>query len=146
MVLRTEHGLPLGEDAADLADWLGRLEGPHPVTGTVVLACSRHGEDRPTWCYVDADAAAGVARRRCLACATPVWLLDSEARWTFPTGWSCSGCRGTIAEVAAGVSAPDGEQAQWVVVAARCVHCGRIAGLTDIVVDGRSLTQVLAAL
>ena len=146
MVLRTSQSAAIAEDAADLADWLGRLDAPHPVTWTVVLGCAEHGEDRPTWCYVDADPSAGVARRRCLACASPAWLLDSEERWTFPQCWSCRGCRGTIAEVAAGVSAADGEQATWVVVAARCVHCGQVQGLTDVLVDRVPLSQVLAAL
>ena len=128
MVRRTVAGARTGEDVEDLRSWLRELDGGPPVTEVVALACAAHGEDRPTWAYVEADASAGVARRRCLSCATAVSLLDSAARWTSPMMWCCPGCANSIAEVAAGLSAPDGEHVDWVVVGARCVECGRLAG------------------
>jgi hypothetical protein len=48
--------------------------------------------------------------------------------------------------VAVGLSLPDGEHVDWVVVGARCVECGRLAGLTDVVVDHEPLAQVLSGL
>jgi len=146
MALRTHAGVVTGEDVEDLRVFLSRLEGAPQVHETVVLACANHEDDRPTWTYVEADAFNGVARRRCLQCAGTVHLLDSESRWTHPQMWSCSGCHQSIAEVAAGLSAPDGEHVEWVAVGARCVECGRLDGLTDFVVPGRPLAEVLDAL
>jgi hypothetical protein len=146
MVLKKVAGARTGEDAEDLRSWLSSLEGSPAVHETVVLACEKHGDQRPTWAYVEAKADDGIARRRCIACATTVHLLDSEARWTYPQMWSCRGCGNSIVEVAAGLSVPDGEHVDWVVVGARCVECGRLAGLTDMVVDSRPLAQVLAEL
>ncbi|MCA1713408.1 MAG: hypothetical protein LC789_17920 [Actinobacteria bacterium] len=135
-----------GEDVEDLRAWLSRLEGCPAVTEQVVLGCDRHGDERPTWMYVEPDASAGVARRRCLACAAVVPLLDSEARWTSPPMWACAGCGQSIVELAAGLSVPDGEHVEWVALAGRCVECGRLAGLTDVVVDRLPLSQVLPTL
>lgn len=146
MVHRKVAGAVAGEDVEDLRTWLSQLAGSPPVHETVVLACAEHGDERPTWAYVEASAAEGVVRRRCLACATVVHLLDSERRWTHPPMWACRGCGHSIVEVAAGLSVPDGEHVDWVVVGARCVECGRLAGLTDLVVAGRPLPDVLAAL
>jgi hypothetical protein len=146
MVLRQVGSAASGEDVEDLRSWLAALEGGPVVTEQVVLACERHGEDRPTWTYVEADATAGAARRRCLSCADVRYLLDSDERWTHPPMWACQGCGHSILEVAAGLSVPDGEHIEWVALAGRCVECGRIAGLTDAVVDRQPLAQVLAAL
>jgi hypothetical protein len=152
MVLRTVAGVVMSEDAEDLRTFLGALrpsaggETAPKVDETVVLACGRHEDDRPTWGYVEADARAGVARRRCLQCAQNVHVLDSEQRWTHPPMWSCPSCQQSIAEVAAGLSVADGEHVTWVVLAARCVECGRVAGLTDMVLPGTPLTEVLEAL
>jgi hypothetical protein len=146
MVLKKVAGARTGEDAEDLRSWLSSLEGAPEVHETVVLACEQHGDERPTWAYVEAKAGDGIARRRCIACATTVHLLDSESRWTHPQMWSCRGCGNSIVEVAAGLSLPDGEHVDWVVVGARCVECGRLAGLTDMVVESRPLAQVLAEL
>ena len=146
MVLKTVAGARTGEDVEDLRVWLTQLDGSPEVHETVVLACAAHGDERPVWAYVEGDAVHGVARRRCLACAKAVSLLDSEARWTHPPMWSCAGCKQSIVEVAAGLSLPDGEHVDWVVVGVRCVECGRLAGLTDMVVDHQALPQVLAAL
>lgn len=144
MVLRA-HGRK-AEDADDLRTWLGELRGCPVVTDTVVLGCGHHGDERPTWHYVEADASAGVARRRCLACGFAVSVLDSDTRWTFPPMWSCGSCGHSIAEMAAGLSAPDGQHVEWVVLGARCVECGDVEGLTDLVVDHRPLTEVLVGL
>lgn len=146
MVLRAIAGVLTGEDAEDLRAFLAGLNGAPEVHETVVLACGNHDEQRPTWTYVAADATHGVARRRCLQCARSVDLLDSEQRWTHPQTWSCGSCHQSIAEVAVGLSVPDGEHVEWVVVGARCVECGRVDGLTDLVVPGTPLTEVLDAL
>lgn len=146
MVQRKVAGARTGEDAEDLRTWLTELEGSSEVHETVVLACAQHGDERPTWAYVEGRAAEGVARRRCLACATTVHLLDSEQRWSHPPMWACRGCGQSIVEVAAGLSLPDGENVEWVVVGVRCVECGRLAGLTDMVVDSQPVSQVLAKL
>ena len=146
MALKTEAGAPVGEDVEDLRDWLRRLDGAPDVHEVVTLHCSGHGDEAPTWSYVEADAAAGLARRRCLACAQTAHLLDSEPHWSHPPMWACPGCRQSIAELAVGLNLPDGEHVEWVVLAARCVDCGRLAGLTDVVVDRQPLAEVLAQL
>ena len=143
MVLRAGRK---AEDADDLRSWLTELSGGPRVTDTVVLACGRHGDERPTWHYVEADAASGVARRRCLACGFAVSMLDSAARWTFPPMWSCSSCGHSIAEVAAGLSVPDGAHVGWVVVGARCVECREVEGLTDFVLPEVPLGEVVSGL
>lgn len=146
MVLRTVAGARTGEDATDLLSWLHELPGAPQLHEVAVLGCAEHGDEQPTWAYVEADATTGVARRRCLACGHSVAMLDSEARWTHPPMFACQGCGHSITELAAGLHLPDGEHVRWVVVAARCVECGRLAGLTDLVVDGIRATDVLAAL
>lgn len=146
MVLRKAAGARTGEDADDLRAWLTELDGAPDVHETVVLACGQHGDERPAWFYVEGDPAAGVARRRCLACAGTVHVLDSEDRWTNPPVWACQRCGQSMAEMAVGLSVPDGEHVQWAVVGVRCVECGRLAGLTDLVVEGRPLGEVLADL
>ena len=146
MVLRTQGDIRTGEDTADLRTFLAELTGGPQIHETVVLGCDQHGDDRPTWAYVEADARAGVARRRCLQCAQGVGMLDSDARWTHPPMWSCGSCSQSIAEVAAGLCVPDGEGVTWVALAARCVGCGRLDGLTDVVLTGQPVAEVLEAL
>lgn len=146
MVLKKVAGARVGEDVEDLRSWLASLDDAPKVHETVVLACAQHGDERPTWAYVEGGAAQGIARRRCIACATPVHLLDSESRWTHPPMLACRGCGTSIVEVVAGLSVPDGEHVEWVVVGVRCVECGRLAGLTDMLVDSVPLPQVLAQL
>jgi hypothetical protein len=146
MVLRVVAGVRTGEDTEDLRAFLMGLEGCPKVHETVVLACGNHGDERPTWTYVEADAEAGVARRRCLQCARSVALLDSEQRWTHPLMWCCNTCGQSIAEVAVGLSVPDGDNVEWLVVGARCVECGRVDGLTDLVVDSRPVGEVVSEL
>ena len=146
MVLRVVAGVRRGEDTHDLREYLARLPGGPRVDETVVLGCDGHGDDRPTWVYVEADATAGVARRRCLQCARSVGLLDSDARWTHPPMWACGSCSHSIAELAAGLSVDEQDRVSWVVLAARCVECGRIDGLTDLVLQDVSVSEVLAGL
>ena len=148
MALRTVSGGRTGEDVEDLRAWLRTsLDGAPEVHEVVTLHCTAHGDDEaPTWAYVEADAAAGLARRRCLPCGTAVHLLDGEQFWTHPPMWSCGGCRQSIAELAVGLNLPDGEHVEWVVLGARCVDCGRIEGLTDVIVERRPLNEVLAGL
>ena len=102
--MRTSAGARTAESVDDVAGWLRSLDTPLPVTETVVLSCAGHGETRPTWTYVEADPRAGVARRRCLSCATSVSLLDSQDRWTWPAMWCCQGCGQSIAELVAGLA------------------------------------------
>ena len=146
MTLRTVAGARRGEDADDLRQWLGQLDGAPEVHEVVLLGCGEHEDERPTWAYVEADVRTGIARRRCLACAASVFLLDSGARWTHPPMVACLGCGTSIVEVAAGLHLPDGEHVEWVVVGARCVECGRLSGLTDLVVDRTPVAEVLAGL
>ena len=146
MTLRTVAGVRTGEDVEDLRSWLRSLEGAPEVHEVVTLHCAAHGEDAPTWAYVEADAGAGLARRRCLPCGTVVHLLDSEAHWSHPPMWACGGCGQSIAELAAALNLPDGTHVEWVALGARCVNCGRLAGLTDVIVDRRPLNEVLAEL
>ena len=146
MVLRSVGGIQTGEDIEDLRSFLMKLEGSPKVHETVVLACDNHGDERPSWTYVEADPAEGVARRRCLQCAKSVSLLDSAERWTHPMMWCCGSCNQSIAEVAAGLSLPDGQAVEWLVLGARCVECGRIDGLTDMVLPGTPVAEVIGKL
>lgn len=147
MVVRSVAGHCRGDDVEDLRVWLRQLgAAAPPVSETVVLTCQAHGDDAPTWAYVEADPTEGVARRRCLACALAVSMLDSAQRWTHPPMWACARCGHSIAELAAGLSLPDGTNVEWVVLAARCVECGSLQGLADMLVDRLPLPSVLAAL
>ena len=143
MALRTVAGALTAEDEADLRSWLMGLAGGPVIHQTVLLHCDNHDDDSATWAYAEADATTGIARRRCLACATSRYLLDSEDRWTHPPMWACQGCGQSLVELAAGLSLPDGEHVRWLAVGARCVHCGRLAGLTDALLPDTPLTEVL---
>jgi ribosomal protein S14 len=139
-------GARTGEDVEDLRGWLTALPGAPEVHETVVLHCDDHEDTSATWAYVEADAKSGIARRRCLACGSARSLLDSAQRWTHPPMWACQGCGQSIAELAVGLSLPDGEHVRWLALAARCVHCGRLAGLTDALVPDQPLPEVLGRL
>lgn len=132
----------IGDDADDLLQWLRSLEGCPTVTHTVLADCDRHGDDPATWCYVEADAGTGVARRRCVACGATSALLDSAERWTFPPMYSCRSCAQSLVEVGAGLATSPDDRTTWVALAARCVACGRIEGLTDAVVGDLSVDEV----
>lgn len=146
MVLRTVAGIQTGEDVEDLRSFLHHLPGSPEVTETVVLGCDHHEDERPTWAFVESDAQNGVARRRCLQCAVTTYVLDSEARWTHPPMWSCGSCTQSIAEVAVGLAVAEGDLVTWAVLGVRCVECGRVDGLTDMVLPGTPLSEVLGAL
>ncbi|MDQ1696626.1 MAG: hypothetical protein QOJ03_1979, partial [Frankiaceae bacterium] len=131
----------------DLKAWLRGLEGCPSIDRTVVATCRRpvHGDEPATWFYVEADAQAGVGRMRCLACGDVRPLLDSAERWTFPPAWSCFNCSQSIAEVAFGVHENLG-RASWLVMSVRCVECGHLAGLTDLVVPDLDADALAASL
>lgn len=130
-----------------LLQWLRDLDGCPPITRAVSARCGNdvHRDDPATWFYVEADAEAGVARLRCLACAAVKPILDSEEHWTFPPVWSCRDCRQSIAEVGFGVHA-DEDVATWMVVGVRCVQCGRVDGLTDLVLANLPLDAFVDSL
>ena len=48
-----------------------------------------------------------------------------------------------LVEVGVGLSADEQDVTNWVALAARCVSCGRIQGLTDLVVDGIPRQEVI---
>jgi len=137
VTLRTVAGRATAETVEDLDGWLKHLADCPPISRTVQAKCTRptHGDDPAAWFYVEADAAEGVARLRCLACGDAQALLDSAERWNYPPAWACPGCSQSLAEVVYGIHDEDGV-ATWMVVAARCVGCGQVAGLTDLVVPG----------
>jgi uncharacterized Zn finger protein len=60
--------------------------------------------------------------------------------------WACGSCGQSIAEVVVGLSVEDGEHVTWAVVGARCVECGQVVGLTDMVLPRTPLTEVLERL
>ena len=140
MTLRTVAGRRIGETAADLQAWLRQLDGCPSISQTVLATCpsEQHADEPATWFYVEADARESIARRRCLSCGRTCDVLDSAEHWTFPRMWSCSGCGQSIAEVAAGLHLEDSDDVTWVALAARCVECGAIEGLTDFNVDPTS--------
>ena len=111
-----------------------------------MLHCDAHDDASATWAYAEADASSSIARRRCSACGAARSLLDSDQRWTHPPMWACRGCGQSIAELAVGLSLPDGEHVRWLALAARCVQCGRLAGLTDALVPDQPLSEVLRRL
>jgi ribosomal protein S14 len=145
-VLRSAGGGTTGEDVEDLRSWLLALTGGPEVHETVVLHCDNHDDQSAVWAYAEADARSGIARRRCLACGSARSLLDSAERWTHPPMWACQGCGQSIAELAVGLSLSDGEHVRWLALAARCVHCGRLAGLTDALLADEPLTEILTRL
>ena len=137
MTIRTSAGQQITETPEDLAHWVMSLTGCPTITRTVLARCTRplHGDEAATWFYVEADAAEGLARLRCLACADVRPVLDSADRWSYPPAWACRNCSQSIAEVVFGVAEENG-LARWLVVAVRCVECGCVQGLTDMVVPG----------
>lgn len=147
MVLRTVAGRRAGETAEDLRTWLSQLPDCPPITQTVLTVCrnARHVDEPASWFYVEADARVAVARRRCLSCGDSNDVLDSGAHWNAPRMWGCPTCGQSIAEVAAGLHV-EGDKVTWVVLAARCVECGTIDGLTDFNVGPATVDDVLEKL
>lgn len=147
MVLQqTVAGRRRGEDSADLESWLTQLKDCPAISQTVVMSCpnAKHADEPGRWFYVEADARESVARRRCLSCGDTVHVLDSADHWNFVHMWSCPGCSASIAEIGVGLHADDGDEISWVVLAARCVECGTIDGLTDFSIDPMPAAEVLA--
>lgn len=147
MTMRTAHGQHTAETIEDLKSWMRDLAGCPSIDRVVSARCERpvHGDEPGTWFYVEADAAEGLARLRCLGCADMRPVLDSAERWNYPSMWSCSECSQSIAEVVFGVHA-DGDVATWLAVAARCVECGTVSGLADIVVPSVPIDAFMASL
>ncbi|MHB2022806.1 MAG: hypothetical protein ACYCO3_05695 [Mycobacteriales bacterium] len=148
MALQTVRGRIHAESADDLTKWLSSLAGCPPVSVTHRLSCDEpvHDEEHPDWFYVEADALGGVARRRCLACGGITPMLDSEQHWTHPPAWACRECGNCIVEVAVGLSVDDKEAASWLALAVRCVDCGLVEGVTDLLLPGLPASSVLATL
>lgn len=154
MTLQRLQDHKTGEDADDLKTWLHTLEGCPPIQVTALASCSNetHGDDRPTWFYVEADQNAGVARRRCLGCGNVHHVLDSAENW--PSGIhtaACATCAQSMFEVAAGIHMeaspePDPPVATWMALGVRCVTCGRVDGLTDMFVRNLPVADVIAAI
>jgi hypothetical protein len=144
--MRTVGTRHTAEDVEDLAIWVRALSGCPEITQTTFVRCTHdaHGDEPATWFYVEADAEAGVARLRCLSGGHTKDVHDSAEHWTFPGVWSCLGCHQSIAEVVYGIN-DEGGTAKWLVVAVRCVECGDVAGLTDIVLGEVALDGLLAA-
>jgi hypothetical protein len=147
VTLRTVGGQMSAEDVNDLVRWVTALQGCPSVDRTVVATCRRpaHGDDPATWFYVEADSRQGVARLRCLACGDVRSVLDSADRWTYPSAWSCSNCRQSIAEVVYGIHVEDGA-ATWLAITVRCVGCGHLDGVADLVVPAVGAEVFAAAL
>jgi hypothetical protein len=147
VVMRTIGSRHTAEDAEDLAVWTRGLSGCPEVTQTTFARCadSSHGEDDASWFYVEADPDAGVAKLRCLAGGHSSELLDSADHWTFPGVWACTSCGQSIAEVVYGIHDEAGT-ATWLAVTVRCVECGDVAGLTDMVLTDVAVDDLLAAL
>ncbi len=138
MTVHKVAGKKVGEDSTDLREWLEGLEGCPPITTTHLATCDNpvHGEDAPTWFYVEGDPREGVARRRCLACGGVKHVLDSEERWNHPPMLSCSTCGQSMFELGAGFNV-DGGGVTWLALGVRCVGCGTLDGVTDM--DGGGL-------
>ena len=147
MVIRAAGFRQKAENSEDVAAWLRDLADCPQVNHTVAAICSNaaHGDEPANWFYVEADAEEGIARLRCLAGGHVNELLDSAEHWTFPHVWSCGGCGQSIAEVVYGIHAED-DVAKWLVVAVRCVECGDLAGVTDIVTSDIALDELIAQL
>lgn len=155
MVLRTRTGAVTAEDSDDLRTWLRDLVGGLPVTHTVLAVCASPTHPDPaSWFFVEADPNAGVARRRCVGCGTIAATLDSEEAWSYPPTFACLNCGQSMVEVGVGVhaepSADDHQEAEpvvtWAVLAARCVNCGRVSGLTDLFVPELPLNEAASRL
>jgi hypothetical protein len=148
VTLRAVSGHVTAETSDDLSQWLRALPGVPEVNRTLVAKCPlpQHDDDPATWFYVEADAGEGVARLRCLACGHPHPLLDSADRWTYPAAWSCHNCAQSIAEVAYGMHVEGGDHVTWIAVGVRCVNCGDIQGVTDVMLPPQPLDVVLPQL
>lgn len=145
MALQRVAGHRTGEDSDDLQHWLESLDGCPAVHTTVLATCESpvHGDDAPTWFYVEGDAAGAIARRRCLGCGLVKHVLDSEAHWTHPPMRCCGTCGQSMFEMAAGLHVRSGE-VTWAVIGLRCVGCGCLDGLTDFNVPNLPVDEVIS--
>lgn len=147
MTVHKVAGHKVGENSEDLCRWLEGLEGCPPITVTALAYCENptHGDEPPTWFYVEADALEGLARRRCIACGGVKHVLDSEVRWNHPPMAECSSCSQTMFELAAGFHVVNGA-VDWLALATRCVGCGTLGGLTDMSAEGMPLPVAKASI
>jgi hypothetical protein len=147
MVMRTVGTRERAESVEDLFGWLRGMTDCPPIGPTSVAQCFHpsHGDEPATWFYVEADGEEGVARLRCVAGGHVHELLDSAERWTFPGAWACLACSQSIAEVVYGISERGGK-ADWLAMAVRCVECGDVAGVCDLVLPSMDLALLLGAL
>jgi hypothetical protein len=147
VALRSVGPRLISENIDDVVEWVKHLEGCPPITRTKVGLCQHpsHGADPANWFYVEADTTEGVARVRCIAGGHVNDLLDSAEHWTYPGVWACPGCGQSIAETVFGIH-ESGGVGRWMVLAVRCVECGEVAGVTDMVVDSQPINELLAAL
>ena len=147
MVMHKVSDHKVGEDSDDLRHWLEGLEGCPPISVTAVARCENpaHGDEPPTWFYVEGDAREGLARRRCLACGVVKHVLDSEERWNHPPMRSCQTCGQSMFEVAGGFHVVDG-QVDWLALGVRCVGCGMLDGLTDMSAEGLAVPDAIASI
>jgi hypothetical protein len=148
VVLRTVAGRRTGESTDDLQSWLVQLEGCPSITATALTTCPNpaHGEEPATWFYVEADPDEALARHRCVSCGQSRHVLDSAEHWNFPRMWECPSCTQSIAEIAAGLHVEAADHVTWLALAARCVDCGTIDGLTDFTIDPAPSDEVLRQL
>ena len=137
----------VGEDSDDLRHWLEGLEGCPPITVTALARCQNpvHGDEPPTWFYVEGDAEKAIARRRCLGCGHVRHLLDSEEHWSHPPMHSCGTCGQSMFEFAAGFHVVAGD-VDWLAIGLRCVGCGSLEGLTDMGVDNVPVPDAVAGI
>lgn len=147
MTLRSVGPRLISESIEDVVEWVKHLEGCPPVTRTKIALCPNpsHGSDPANWFYVEADVGEGVARLRCLAGGHITDLLDSAEHWTYPGVWACPGCGQSIAEAVFGIH-ESGGSAQWMAIAVRCVECGEVAGVADMVLEDTPIDELLAKL
>lgn len=147
MVVRSVGPRLISENIDDVVEWVKTLEGCPPVTRTKIALCRHdsHGADSANWFYVEADVNEGVARLRCLAGGHVNDLLDSAENWTYPGVWACPGCGQSIAEAVYGIN-EEGGVAHWMALVLRCVECGEVAGVADLVVDNLPIDDLLAKL
>lgn len=134
-----------GEDVEDLRTYLHTLTGCPPVQHTLQLRCPTHDGE---WFFVESDPVEGIARRRCISCGTSTYLLDAAEHWTYPPMHACAACGQSIMELAIGLHTVEPDEAgqparvRWLALAARCVECGRIDGLTDAHVPDLTVGEV----
>ncbi len=147
MVLRKVGNSKTGENSDDLESWLAALSGCPPISHTALARCRNavHGDEQPTWFFVEGDPQGGIARRRCLACGVVHHLLDSANQWTHPPMRVCGSCGQSMFELAVGMHIENG-LVTWIAVGVRCVGCGLLEGLTDMRVPSLSIPEVADAI